>query len=136
MNWKLTLLLSLFGVVMGFASIFGWIQGLEPFLWPLIGITCAIWIATKAPARHFLHGFLVGLIGGGVAPLIQALFFDTYIAHSREFAESLSRLPSGLRPRAFVFLLVPIIALISAGLLGFLAWLAAKIIRRPPTTSL
>lgn len=130
MNWKLTLLLSLFGVVMGIASILGWVEGWEPFLWPLIGITCAILIAKRASARHFLHGFMVGLIGGGIAPLMQALFFDTYVANSRAFAESLSKLPPGFSPRVFFFLLVPIIALISAGLLGFMSWLAARILAR------
>jgi hypothetical protein len=130
MNWKLVISLSAFGVVMGLASFFGVTKGFEPLIWPIIGIFCALWIARKAGQKYFLHGFFTGVIGGASAPLLQALFFSTYIANNPRAAEDLKQLPAGFSAQTFFFILVPIIALISGLMLGLLSWVAGRIVRR------
>ncbi|MGH9966251.1 MAG: hypothetical protein ACREBG_00240 [Pyrinomonadaceae bacterium] len=129
MNWRLVSSLSVFGVAMGVASVLGLTKGLEPVMWPIIGIFCAIWIARKARQKYLLHGFFAGLLAGGIAPLIQALLFSTYTANNPRVAEGLKDLPAGFSPQSFFFVLVPIIAVLSGLVLGLLSWVTGKIVR-------
>ncbi len=131
MNWKLILSLSGFGVIMGALSVLGWTRGVEGWLWLAIGIFCAGWMGTQLAERRFLHGFLVGLIGGAVGPAIQAVFFSTYVANNPEFSQAAAQLPPGIP-----FILIPIIAIPIGGLfsgvaLGLLTLLAGKLLYRP-----
>lgn len=54
------------GFLVGLACVFGYTNGLEPTIWLVAFILWALWIAKKVETKHFLHGFWVGLIGGGV----------------------------------------------------------------------
>jgi hypothetical protein len=111
---------------MGILSVLGVIEGYEPFIWPLLGIVCA-WLISRSVQKRFAHGFLTGLIGGTVAPLIQALFLSTYLANNPRATEDLRQLPPGFSAQLLFFLLVPVIAMLSGLALGFLAWLAGKL---------
>jgi len=130
MNWKLIGSLSGFGMAMGIASVFGLTAGKEGFLWLLIGIFCAYWIARSQSAKFFHHGFLVGLLSGIVAPIIQAIFFSTYLANNPESAAQFNQLPAGLEPRLFTLILAPIIGLISGLFLGLFAIVASKLMKK------
>jgi len=114
---------------MGLASVLGLTKNLEPLLWTVIGVFCAVWIARKLRANYFLHGLLTGLIGGGIAPLIQVLLFSTYLKNNPELAANFSQLPPGFSPRTFFLLLVPVIAVLSGVLMGSLSWITAKIVK-------
>lgn len=133
MNWKLIFSLSLFGVAMGFASLTGWTQGIEWLLWLLIYLVSAWFIAQKAPAKHFLHGFVVGLLNGIVHAIIQAAFFDTYLASNAQVAEQFGNIPGGLPPLLFVLLSGPFIGVISGGILGLFAVIMMKLIKKDTT---
>jgi hypothetical protein len=130
MNWKLIIALSAFGLAMGFASVFGITAGIEGFLWLVIGIFIAVVIALRMPARPFLHGLLIGIIGGLVASFMQVIFFPTYLVNNPESAKQMAQIPGGLDPRFFVLMLAPIISIASGLILGILSWVAAKIVRR------
>jgi hypothetical protein len=130
MNWKLIAPLAGFGVLMGVASVLGFTAGIEGLLWLFIGLICVGAIVWKAPGRSFQHGFLVGLIGGAVAPLVQFLFFSTYIANNPELSARFSEIPGGLGARYFVLVLAPIIGLLSGFVLGLACWAAAKMTGR------
>jgi hypothetical protein len=87
MNWKLILLLSMFGLATALSTVFFIPPGAEPLLWPVIFITCAIVIARKAPGKFFLHGFLVGFTNWVWVSAAHVLFFHTYAAgHAKEVA--------------------------------------------------
>lgn len=129
MNWRLIVSLSGFGLVMGIASVLGLTQGWEGLLWLLIGVFCALWMARRVAAKHFRHGFLAGLLGGCLAPLLQAIFFATYLDNNPQLRESFQQIPAGIAARTFVFLLIPVIAILSGLALGLLTWAAGKIIK-------
>jgi hypothetical protein len=128
-QWRLILFLSLFGVAMGAFSVMGFTGGAEPFLWPIIAIFCAIVIGTKTN-RTFANGLFTGLLVGGIAPLIQAVFFHTYISNNAAAAAQLKQLPPGLSPRLIFFIQVPLIGLISGMVLGLLSWIVGKVVAR------
>lgn len=130
MNWKLVLLLAAFGVVMGLASVLGWTAGIELWLWLAIAVICIIVLFRLAPAKLWLHGFFVGLIGGGVAPVIQFLLFATYVANNPELQQEFAQVPGGLEPRYFVLLLAPVAGLVSGGVLAAGVWVAAKVVTK------
>lgn len=128
MSWVLILALADLGLLMGVASVFGLTRGIEGALWLVIGIACSVVLGRKAPSRHFLHGFLVGLIGGALSPLVQATLFPTYAANNPEAMEQMAAIPGGVSPRLFFALLSPVIGLLSGLLLGALSWIAARVL--------
>ena len=131
MNWKLILSLSGFGLLMGILSVLGLVSKVEGWLWLAIGIFCAGWMGTQLAERRFLHGFLTGLIGGAVAPAIQALFFSTYVANNPEFTQAAAQLPPGIPLRLLVVVAIPVSGLLSGVVLGLLTLVAGKILYRP-----
>ncbi|MGH7454603.1 MAG: hypothetical protein ACRENG_24830, partial [bacterium] len=84
----------------------------------------------KMPSRHFLHGLLIGIIGGHVASFVQVIFFPAYLANNPESAKQMAQIPGGMDPRFFVLMLAPIIGVASGLILGALSWAATKIVRR------
>lgn len=133
MNWKLVVSLSGLGVLMGSASVLGLTRGFEGVLWLVLAAVATGVIVRKAQTRPLLHGFFVGLIGGGLVPVVQFLFFSTYLANNPEVAEQFSRVPSGLGARYFVLILAPVIGLVSAVVLGLICWLGARLaVRKGP----
>ena len=130
MNWKLIGLLAGFGVLMGVASVLGLTKGIEGLLWLVIGIICVLGIVSRAPTRSFLHGFLVGLIGGAVAPIIQFLFFAAYMANNPELSKRFAEIPGGMEAKYFFLMLTPVIGLGSGLVLGLVCWLVAKLAGR------
>ncbi len=130
MNRKLIASLSIFGLLMGFASVLGLTKGIEWLLWLIIGIFSAVWISRKVSSRRFLHGFLVGIFAGLFSPLIQFLFFSTYLLNNPEFAEKFDQVPAGLAPGTFVLISAPVIAGLYATMLGFLTILVGKLVGR------
>jgi uncharacterized membrane protein YvlD (DUF360 family) len=130
MNWKLIGALSGFGVLMGVASVLGFTKGLEGLLWLVIAGVCVWLVVGRVPGRWFLHGFYVGLVGGAVAPILQVLFFSTYMANNPDLATKFAEIPGGMEPRMFFLVLTPGIALVSGLVLGLLCWLVAKLARK------
>jgi uncharacterized membrane protein YvlD (DUF360 family) len=130
MNWMLIGGLSAFGVLMGVTSVLGFTKGLEGLLWLSIAGVCVWLVVWRIPGRWFLHGFCVGLVGGAVAPIIQVLFFSTYMANNPDLVTKFAEIPGGMEPRTFFLLLTPGIALVSGLVLGLLCWLVAKLARR------
>lgn len=130
MRWKKVLSWSCSGVFMGLASIMGWTQGLELVLWIAIYVACAMAVGRTVPERHFQHGAIIGLLMGGLASGLQALFFDTYAANDPKILEQTQELPGGISPRAFFFMLAPLSAVVSGLMLGLLTWGAGKLLSR------
>lgn len=135
MNWKLVLLLSLFGVAMGVASLFGMTGRAEPLLWLLVFLFYAWVIATQAPGKYFLHGFLVSVLNGIWISIIHSAFFATYVQNNPQMQANLAALPKGIDPRVLSLVFGPLIGAITGIVAGLLAWIAAKVLNKRTSVS-
>jgi hypothetical protein len=133
MNWKLIFLLSLFGLAMGFATVFVIPSSIEPLFWLVIFLICAFLVARYAPGKYFLHGLLVSIVNSIWITAIHASLFYTYIASHPEYLQMLQQpgTPEALsgHPRRIMVITGPIIGVISGLVLGLFCWLASKFVK-------
>ena len=139
MNWRLILLLSLFGLAMGFATVYVIPSTIEPLFWLAIFIICAFCVARYAPGRFFLHGLLISIVNSIWITAIHASLFYTYIANHPEYLEMLRQpgTPAALadHPRRMMVITGPIIGIISGLVLGLFCWVASKFVKSADTLS-
>ncbi len=128
MNWKLIFGLSLFGLAMAFATISLIPSNTEPFIWLPIFLVCSYFIAKKAPGKYFLHGFLTSLVNcvwiTGAHIWLYKTYMASHVAEAQQYAKMNAEL--GLSVRRAMFLMGPIIGIISGIVLGLLAFAASK----------
>jgi len=129
---RLVLTLSLFGLVMAFATVWVIPPKLEPVFWLAIFGTCAVVIAKRAPGRYFLHGFSVSLANCVWITSVHVLFRETYLAHHVEEAASLAKMPLPDSPRLMMAMLGPVIGIVSGLVLGALSFGASKLFAPRP----
>jgi hypothetical protein len=130
MNWKLILQLSLFGLVMGVATVFFISSSVEPFCWLVVFLISAYAIAHGAPDRPFLHGVCVGLANSVWVTGAHVLLFEQYVTrHARE-AAMMNSMPMPTHPRIMMALMGPMIGLASGIVLGIFAVVATRLVRR------
>jgi len=86
-QWRLVVALSGFGILIGALSIFGlWPLWFEAVEWVVVGV---VWVAVlhfRIERRPFLHGLLVGFLGGFGAILLQAMFAPIYLRNNGQIA--------------------------------------------------
>jgi hypothetical protein len=112
MNWKLILWLSLFGVAMAVASLFGWTRHIEPLLWLVIFLLYGWCIAKNATGKYSLHGFLVSVLNGVWISINHASFYSLYIKNNPEMLEGFANLPPSISPRLMVLVMGPVVGAI------------------------
>ena len=132
MNWRLILSLSLLGIALGIASVFGFTSGREWLAWLFIGVYSAWKFSTRSHEELFLHGFYLGILVGCFSSVIQAIFISPYLANNPRMVEALNALPQGLHPAAVVLIMGPIIGTVSGVVFGVLAVVVGKLVRRNP----
>jgi hypothetical protein len=130
MNGKLIFQLSLFGLAMAIATVFVIPSSIEPLFWLAIFIVSACLIATKAPGRYFLHGFLTSLMNSVWMTVAHVLLFDQYIANHAEEAQIMAQLNFPISPRMLMALMGPVTGILSGVVLGIFSMIAAKLISR------
>lgn len=128
MPWNLILKLSIFGLVMGVATVFWIPSNVEPFFWLCILATCAYLIG-RSSVRPFFTGVLLGLANSVWITTAHLLFFDEYIARHLREATMMKSMPLADSPRLMMALTGPIVGLISGIIIGLLALLATILIR-------
>ena len=128
MNWRLITSLSLFGIVLGIASVFGFTSGREWLAWLCIGVYSAWRFANRSREELFLHGFYLGILTGCFSSVIQALFISTYLTNNPRMIEALNALPQGLHPAAVVLIMGPIIGTVSGVVFGGLTVIVGKLL--------
>jgi hypothetical protein len=127
LNWKLILALSLFGVAMGFGTVFAISPRVEPFFWLVIFIICAFLIARRVPLRAFFHGFLLGIVNSVWVTAAHLIFFNRYLMGHTEQAQMMRALhASGVVPHVVMSLVGLGMGLIPAVVMGVLAYVLAK----------
>lgn len=131
MDWKLVLSLSLFGLAMGLATVFFIPPTIEPVFWLIIFLVCAYVIAKQRPAKHFLHGLFVGLVNSVWVTASHIVFLGRYLDNHPREAAMMTSMPLSDSPRLMMALTGPVIGLVSGLVIGILAWIAARILKRP-----
>ncbi len=118
MNWKIILLLSLFGAAMGITSLTGATEKIELYLWIAIAVICAFAIVAKVESKFFLHTLLIGIFSAFLNSIIGAIFFDTYLQNNPTVAAGLSQQPTFPSIRTFSFLVGMAIGVIYGSVMG------------------
>lgn len=127
MNWRLVLLLSLFGPAVGTLTVIGvFPRGVDRFVWFVVVGVSAFAVARKEPRRALAHGAAAGFITGVSSTLIQALWVDTLAANNPWMVEAMADKPAGFDFEFFVFMLVPFIGVVGGAMTGLLAMLTAR----------
>jgi hypothetical protein len=126
MDWKVIIILSAIGLIMGLLSVKGFTQKLEPFLWLLFGIATSLVLSKNIDHKTFLHGLLIGLAWGIINGLTQSVFFDTYITNNPSMQQNLQK-TTFVQPRYFVLMTAPIVGLVTGLVLGGLSLLLKKV---------
>jgi len=129
-NGRLILLLSMFGLAMGIATVFVIPSSIEPIFWLAIFVTCAVLIAKNAHGKYFLHGFLVSLLNSVWVTGAHVLLFKTYLANHPKEAQMMATMPMPDSPRAMMLMTGPIVGIVSGLVLGLFAFVASKILKR------
>ena len=123
MSWKLVFGLSLFGLAMGFATVFVIPSNIEPFFWLGILLVCAVIIAKRAPGKYFLHGLCVSLVNSVWITGAHIALYDKYVAgHAKEVAMAAQM----GAPKMMMAITGPVVGLASGLVLGLFAWVFSK----------
>src|ERR1700748_402754 len=99
MNWKLILILSLFGVAMAFITVL-LPSVAEPFCWLAVFVLSAWQIAKDAPQKPFLNGFTLNLINAVWVTTVRVLLLPAYLSHHAKEAAQYAKVDRevGLTP--------------------------------------
>jgi hypothetical protein len=135
LDTSLIFALSLFGLAMGIATVFVIPSSIEPIFWLAIFVVCAIVIAKRAPGKFFLHGFLVSIVNSVWITASHIIFVDSYLARHPNEAEMMTKMPMPDSPRLMMLMTGPLVGVVSGLVLGLFAFVAAKILKRPPKAS-
>lgn len=94
-------------------------------------ILCAWFIGRYAPARHFLHGFLLGMVNSAIVTGIHVYFVGIYLAHHPTDAVQFAKMQreSGATPQQAMMLLGAVVALISGVVQGLFSLIGRKTVR-------
>jgi len=127
-NWKLVLLLSLFGLAMGVATVFLIPGRFEPLFWLVIVGISAYAIAASTPSKHFQHGLVVGIANCVWVTATHLLLFESYLANHPREAAMMASMPLPDSPRLLMILVGPVIGVLSGCVIGLLALLAGRFV--------
>jgi hypothetical protein len=126
MDWKVIIILSAIGLIMGLLSVKGFNQKLEPFLLLLFGIETSLVLSKNIDHKTFLHALLIGLAWGVINGMTQSVFFDTYLANNPQLQQNFQK-TTFMQPKYFVLVTGSVIVLITGLVLGGLSLLLKKV---------
>ena len=130
MNWKLILYLSLFGLVMGIATVYWIPSNVEPFVWLVIFVISAILIARNCRRLPFVHGLLVSVANSVWITAAHVLLFDQYLANHPQEASMMQSMARPDLAREMMAVMGPVIGGISGVVLGIFSLIAFKLVAR------
>ena len=132
MNWKLVFGLSLFGLAMGAITVYAVPMTMQWILWLVIFIICAYVIAKNAPGNYFLHGFLVSIVNSIWITAIHVILFAKFVANNPDVIKMNENMPFAHHPKRLMVIAGPIIVICLGLVLGLFAFIASRIVRKPP----
>jgi hypothetical protein len=128
MNWKLDFQLSVFGLIMAFATTWLIPEKIEPVFWLGIFVFSAYIIAKVCTAKYFLNGFVVSLFNCIWITGAHVLFYSTYILNHPNIAQMSQQHPLLPRhPRLEMLIFGPFFGIGFGLILGLFAFIASKI---------
>ncbi len=129
MNWKIIFQLSVFGLIMAFATVSLIPQIIEPAFWFLIFVFCAIVIAKVCTEKYFLNGFCVSLVNCVWIVAVHIIFAKSYVSHHLDMA---MKMPGALaiHPRLGMLITGPVVGIISGVVLGLFSLIASKFVKK------
>jgi hypothetical protein len=130
MNWKLIFQLSVFGLIMAFATVSLIPEKVEPVFWLVIFVFCAWVIAKACNGKYFLHGFLVSLVNCVWIVAAHIYFFQTYMAHHPAMASMALPAPLNAHPRLAMLVFGPVYGIAFGIILGLFSFVASKIVKK------
>jgi hypothetical protein len=130
LDFRLVLALSMFGLVMGIATVFVIPSTIEPIFWLAIFLVCAYTIARRAPRAFFLHGFLVSLVNSVWITSAHIALVDSYLARHANEAAMMAKMPMPDSPRLMMLMTGPAVGLVSGLVLGLFSFIAGKLVKR------
>lgn len=130
MNWKLILQLSLLGLAMAVGTVFVIGPSIEPILWVVVLVVSAVEIARRSGGRVFTHGVFTGLANCVWVTGAHILFVDRYLAWHPAEAAQMAQMPLPDSPRLMMLMVGPAVGLISGGIIGIFAVLAARLVKK------
>ena len=130
MNWKIIFQLSIFGLIMAFATVSLIPQNIEPIFWVVIFVFCAYVIAKVCPGKYFLHGFFVSLVNCVWIVAVHIIYYRNYTVHHPDMASMAKNMPVSLaiHPRRAMVVAGPIFGILSGIILGLFSFIASKIV--------
>jgi hypothetical protein len=129
-DFRLIVMLSLFGLAMGLATVFVIPSSIEPVFWLAIFVVCAYLVAKRAPGRPFVHGFLVSLVNAVWITGAHVLLCASYLPRHPDEAAMLAKGPMPDAPRLMMLLTGPLVGIVSGLVLGLFSFIASKIVKR------
>lgn len=132
MNWKLIFQLSVFGLIMAFATISLIPEKIEPFFWIVIAVFCAYVIARVCREKYFLNGFMVSVINCIWITVVDIIFCAQYLIHHPDRSPANMHLPAALytHPREAMLAIAPVSAIVFGLAFGLFAFIASKIVKK------
>lgn len=130
MNFKLIFQLSLFGLIMAFATVSLIPEKVEFFFWLVIFVFCAYMIARVCREKHFWHGFLVSIFNSVCITAVHFIFFDGYVAHHPDMAAMSNNMGYfGTHPRVMMLCMAIPFGAMFGLFQGLFAFVASKIVK-------
>jgi len=133
MNWKIIFQLSIFGLIMAFATVSLIPEKIEPVFWLLIFIFCSYVIAKACPDKFFLYGFLVSLVNCVWITAVHIAFYKIYRSHHEDMVSKITKmLPASLAMHARLSMAVvgPVFGIAFGIILGLFSVIASLIVKK------
>lgn len=132
MNWKIIFQLSIFGLIMAFATVSLIPENVEPAFWIVIFIFCAYVIAKTCSGNYFWQGFLLSMINCIWITAAHIAFRETYEAHHPNMLSLADNMPRYLavHPRLAMTVMGPVFGAMFGLVLGVFSLIASKIVHR------
>ncbi len=132
MNWKVVFLLSLSGIVIGFAGVYGLSGIAEIVVWLAVFVLFAVVIAKNRDSDYFVHALLASVVAGFWVGVVHAAFINTFVAHNPELGAGLAKIPRTSHPRLMMVVYGPFIGALAGVVAGVMAVVAGMFLKRSP----
>ena len=129
MNWRLILMLSLFGMAMAIGTIWWIPMNVEYILWPIIFIICAYFIAKGCNGKYFFNGFMVSIVNCIWITSAHFIWYAEYMATHIDMNKNMTGYMAD-HPRRAMLIVGPLVGIVSGLVLGLFSWIASKIVKK------
>ena len=132
MNWKIVLSLSLLGILVGIANVFGFVVGLEWIVWLIVAVITAFAIEKTCKNLLVTQGFLTGFLQALLQGLVTAISYQTYLSNNLEVLDEISKMPQDIKPEFYIIIASVLIGLLYGLFVGLVVFIMRKFSKKSP----